>query len=111
MQAADDPDDDLALAATGDLTPIEPEPAQAAWMSVATDPMTESNAPDSALEKSHPRTPERLSESRDYEMNGLMRRFDAAGAGFWPCSSTAIWPSNTGCARFLESSMMDVKPL
>jgi hypothetical protein len=32
VQAADDPDDDLALAATGDLTPIDPEPAQAAWI-------------------------------------------------------------------------------
>ena len=32
MQAADDPDDDLALAATGDLAPIEPQPAQAAWI-------------------------------------------------------------------------------
>ena len=29
----------------------------------------------------------------------------------WPCSRTPNWPSNTGWARFLESSMMDVYPL
>ncbi len=26
----------------------------------------------------------------------------------WPCSRIPSWPSNTGCARFLESSMMEV---